>query len=250
MTKEGQYIYAIVNHHDDRNYGPMGIGGRGDEVFTLTFKDIGAVVSSSPVIKYPVSRKNTMAHQKVIEEVMRHQPVLPVKFGTVGEGVELIRTRVLEERYDELKDALASTADKVELGLKVLWTDMGIVFQEVIEENTEIKRFKDRLMSKKSPRQSDQVRLGEMVKKALETKKQQEEAAILEPLVEWCALHKQNRLFGDAMVTNSAFLVPKENEKTFDNQVNELSDRHAGRMKFQYVGPVPPYNFVEIVITW
>jgi len=37
--------------------------------------------------KYSVSRVNTMAHQKVMEAVMKQYAMLPVRFGTVGEGL-------------------------------------------------------------------------------------------------------------------------------------------------------------------
>ena len=52
------------------------------------------------------------------------------------------------------------------------------------------------------------------------------------------------------MITNTSFLVRNECEKGFDDSVNELAAQHDGRIKFKYVGPVPPCNFVEIVVTW
>jgi hypothetical protein len=35
MAEEGQYIYAIVEANEDRNFGPVGIGGRDNEVYTV-----------------------------------------------------------------------------------------------------------------------------------------------------------------------------------------------------------------------
>ncbi len=62
--------------------------------------------------------------------------------------------------------------------------------------------------------------------------------------------HKANNVMGDQMVTNSAFLVNKDREKAFDAAVEKLSTIHNGKVKFKYVGPVPPCNFVEIVVKW
>ncbi|MCF8084024.1 MAG: GvpL/GvpF family gas vesicle protein, partial [Deltaproteobacteria bacterium] len=121
---------------------------------------------------------------------------------------------------------------------------------EIIEENREIKRLKQRLMSGRGGTQRDQVKLGEMVKKALETKKGREERELLQNLKGLSVEHKTNRVFGDQMITNSAFLVKKEQEKAFDQAVDTLSHRYNGRMKLKYVGPVPPCNFVEIVVRW
>ena len=87
MTNEGQYIYAIVAADKERSFGPIGIGGRSDEVSTICYRDIAAVISPSLIIAYSVSKANTIAHQKVMEEVMKYYPMLPVKFGTISEGI-------------------------------------------------------------------------------------------------------------------------------------------------------------------
>ena len=50
------------------------------------------------------------------------------------------------------------------------------------------------------------------------------------------------------MFINASFLVSKGREKEFDNIMEELSETYNNRMKFLYVGPLPPYNFVNITI--
>jgi len=47
-----------------------------------------------------------------------------------------------------------------------------------------------------------------------------------------------------------AFLVETEREAEFDRRVEALGDAVDGRLRVKYVGPVPPSNFVEIVVTW
>lgn len=250
MTEEGQYIYAIVATSEDKNFGSIGIGSRNDDVFTVCYRDIGAVISPSPIIKYPVSRANTIAHQKVMEETMKFYPMLPVRFGTVAEGTELIKEKVLKARYDEIEKLLSYVEDKIELGLKALWVNMQDIYKEIIDENRDIMSLRDRIMSKPIKPQRDQVRLGEMVKKALYAKRMRDEKAILTSLKDLCVEQKSNNVFGDQMVTNSSFLIPKDLEKKFDDAVDKLSAKYDGRLKFKYVGPVPPCNFVEIVVKW
>jgi len=248
--KNGQYIYAIVTTDEEKSFGPIGIGDRKDEVYTVCYRDIGAVISSSPIDKYSVTRANTMAHQNVMEKVMNDYPMLPVRFRTIGEGIDLIREKVLKGRYDELKELLTYMEDKMELGLKVLWTSKESIFQEIVDENRDIRMLRDSLMSKKVRPQRDQVRLGDMVKKTLEAKKLQEEKAILDLLKGLWVEHKKNNVFGDQMITNSAFLIRKDGEKAFDEMVDKITAEYDGKMKFKYVGPVPPCNFVEIVVKW
>ena len=250
MTEQGQYIYAIVAADEERSFGPIGIGGRNDEVSIFCYRDTGAVVSPSPVVAYSVTKANTIAHQKVMEEVMKYYPMLPVRFGTIADGAELIKEKVLKARYDEITKLLSYVEDKIELGLKVLWANMQTIYKEIIDENRDIRSLRDRIMSKPIKPQRDQIRLGEMVKKALDAKRMQDEKAILNPLKGLWVDHKVNNAFGDQMVTNSSFLIPKEREKKIDDAVNKLSAKYDGRMKFKYVGPVPPCNFIEIVVKW
>ena len=61
---------------------------------------------------------------------------------------------------------------------------------------------------------------------------------------------KINARFGDQMVTNTAFLVKRDKEEAFDRAVENLTSIYDGTMKLKYVGPIPPCNFVEIVVRW
>ena len=250
MSDQGRYIYAIIATDAYKQFGPMGIGGRNDDVFIQRYQDIGAVVSASPVIQYPVTRANTLAHQQILERVMIEHSLLPVRFGTVADDAVQIRDKVLIARYAEIRDRLFYVNDKIELGLKVLWIDKTELFREIVDENKEIRRIRDRLTGKKGAAQRDQVKLGEMVKKALDHKRMKTEKDMLSSLLPLCVDHRKNPVFGDQMMTNSAFLIVKHRESAFDQAVNDLAETHKARFKFKYVGPVPPCNFVEMSIVW
>ncbi|MDI6892488.1 MAG: GvpL/GvpF family gas vesicle protein [Actinomycetota bacterium] len=258
MTEVGKYIYCIVGTSEKRNFGPIGIGGRGDEVYTVCYRDLAAVISDSPIIKYSICRENTLAHQVVMEKVMKDCTILPVRFGTIAEGKdgvapeERIKEKVLKERYEEFKDLLKKMDGKIELGVKALWANMGTIFDEIVEENKGVKRLKQKILAAKLPAQTraDTVAVGEMVKSALEAKKDKKGKEILDALKKFSVDFRTNKVFGDKMVMNAAFLVDKAREKQFDEEINKLEARYDGRIKFKYVGPIPPCNFVEIVVTW
>jgi hypothetical protein len=250
MAEVGQYIYAIIDTDREVHFGPMGIGEEKSEVYTIVHDGLGVVISDSPVTQYPVTRANTMAHQKVMETVMKQYPMLPVRFGTVSEGLDPIRKKLLKERQSELTETLRHMQGKIELGIKAIWKDMKPVFEEIVSQNKDISRLRDRLMKRRGGVQRDQVRLGEMVKEALEVWKQQKEQSILDPLEGLWVEKKLNDHFGDQMITNAAFLVEKEKEKAFDLAVEKVTEQYAGKMTLKYVGPIPPCNFVEIVVKW
>ena len=117
MEKEGKYIYCITGSNQFQSFGPLGIGGRGDEVYTICFNDIAAVVSNSPVKKYPVSRENLIPHEKAVEEVMRYYTVLPVRFCTIAEDEAKVK-RILEIEHDRFADSLRNMEGKKNSDLK------------------------------------------------------------------------------------------------------------------------------------
>jgi hypothetical protein len=248
MEKEGKYIYCIIGTRQDRNFGPLGIGGRGDEVLTIGYDDLSMVVSSYPVTEVAGTRENMVGHEKVIEEVMREfDGVLPVRFGTIASNADEIRS-LLDRRRREFKNALRDMDHKVELGVKAMWKDMGAVFSQIVEENELIRDLRERL--KRNDRQNIQAKtgLGQLVKSQLDKKKKKQAEEIVDRLRRTSFEYKLNTTIGDEMFVNAAFLVDKGREKEFDNIMDELSDEYQDRIEFLYAGPLPVFNFVNIVI--
>ena len=249
--EEGKYIYCIIETKAERNFGPIGIGGRGDEVTTLSHKDLSMVISNSPMTKYVVSQENLLAHEKVIEEVMKEFTVLPVRFCTIASSVDEVRN-LLDRRYREFKNLLRDMDHKIELGVKGLWKNMGIIFKEITEENKEIKRLKENIQNPVRKGFSNgvqaKVELGKLVEDALKRKKEKETDRIVEALKRTASDYKLNNTISDEIFMNAAFLVDKGREKEFDNIMDDLTDEFKNRIKFMYAGPLPVFNFVNIVI--
>src|SRR5947209_7855690 len=78
---EGKYVYCIIEAKEPRSFGPIGIGGRGDEVYTVHHDGLAAVVSNTPIQVYDPTRENVFAHEQVNETVMREFTVLPMALG-------------------------------------------------------------------------------------------------------------------------------------------------------------------------
>lgn len=246
MTNEGKYLYAIIREHRPREFGRIGIGERNDEVYTVRYKDISCVISNSPFRKYPVNRENCLAHQKVLEKVMEEHTILPVRYGVIAENLDHISEKLLKEHYEMLTDQLDRIKGKTELGLKVIWNEMQAIYQELVSENEELRKFGDAI--RETATQDQRMRLGKMVEAALQAKKESEQKMILTPLKELASNSKDNFLMGEWMVINSVFLVDKNKMAEFDRKVNQMAEKHAVRTKFKYFGPVPPYNFVNVPV--
>ncbi|MFV9644330.1 MAG: GvpL/GvpF family gas vesicle protein [Desulfobacterales bacterium] len=250
MFREGKYLYCIIESNEDRNFGAIGIGGRGDIVSTIGYEDVSAVISSTPMTRYVINRENMISHEKVIEEIMKDYTVLPVRFCTIASSAEELRS-LLRKRYPEFKGLLRDMDNKVEMGLKVLWKDINQIFKEIIENNKEIKKLKNKSEDKSAKIDNTaKIALGKMVKEALDKKKADEAWGILNKFKRTYADVKENDPIGDSMFLNAAFLIDRIREKEFDFLIEDLVKKHDDRMTFKYVGPAPPFNFVNIVVKW
>ena len=77
-SEEGKYVYCIIKSTESRSFGSIGIGGRGDEVYTVHYEGLAAVVSDTPLVVYDPTRDNVFAHEQINETVMREFTVLPM----------------------------------------------------------------------------------------------------------------------------------------------------------------------------
>lgn len=249
---EGKYLYAIIKTSAPQEFATPGIGGRGDKVYATPHNGLAAVVSSSPIVKYPVSRDNMMAHQRVLEEAMKRFPLLPVRYCTIAEDEEQIKEKLLEARAREFKDLLEKMKGKVELGVRAFWTNLEKIFAEIVSENEEIAQLKREVEEEKSEQKvyAGKIKIGEIVKQALEEKKKREAQTLLGSLRVLAEDFRENGVLGDRNILNASFLVREEKEEEFDQKVNGFQQELGERTKLNYFGPIPPCNFVEVVVTW
>lgn len=246
----GKYIYSIIRCEQPHQFPLHGISEYGSIVYTVNFQDLAAVVSDSPIIEYERTRRTMTAHTEVLEGVMSEFTILPVRFGTVAPNAEAIIEQLLKRRYDELNHLVDELEGRVELGLKAFWYEGGI-FREVIEEYPDIRQFRDQLQGK--PPESthyDRIRLGEIVEAAIQKKRDEDADHILGALQTLSYKTRINKVLTDRMVINAAFLVDRDQEALFDQAVQKLDAAMHHRLMFKYVGPVPPYNFVTIMVVW
>ena len=249
IPKEGKYIYGIIRHADPLDYGPIGMGKRADLVYGINFKDISAIVSNSPIIQYEARRVNMITHERVLEEVMKQFTVLPVRFSTISEhnddsGI----LRILEKDYKKFDDLLTKMEGKKELGLKVL-TKEAVIYESIIEKYDEIRLLRGKLMNLPADKTHYQrMKIGEMVAEALKKETENYKNSILDILNPLSVDVKINDSYGEMMIINVAFLVKNLAESAFDKAVNDLEEKFGRFMTFKYVGTLPLYNFVTLVI--
>lgn len=244
-SDEGKYVYCIIESDIPRGFGPMGIGGRGDEVYTIHYGGLGAVVSDTPVQPYDPTRANALTHEQVNDTVVKEFTVIPMSFGTVFVSEQSV-VEFLKDTADALRDVLVKMRDKIEFGLKVNWEPETIT-REVEEEREDIRRLKEEILSNRlASTYFARMQLGRLIEQAMSEKADTYVHEIYDYLRDCAIASRHNKLIGDKMILNAAFLVARGRSEDFDRKVQEIARRYEGRLRFLYTGPWPPYNFVNI----
>jgi hypothetical protein len=242
-ASRGKYVYCIIEAGDPLRFGPVGIGVDPSEVYTVHYKNLGAVVSDAPLEVLDSTRENVLAHERVNETVMREHTVIPMSFGTVFKTREDI-IELLRSAAEAFGDVLNKMQNKLEFGLKVLW-DRDQAVREVESEDEDISRLKKEISGQKGPTYFARMQYGRLVDAALHARSERYVAAVLDELRDVSVASRINKPIGDKMIMNAAFLISRDHEQAFDAKVKSVASRFD-KLTFKYTGPWPPYNFVNI----
>lgn len=248
MKNEGKYIYCVIKEKTPRKFDVSGMEDK--PVYTMNHNGWGAVVSDSPIDDFLITRAYTMVHQRVMEEVMRQgYDILPVSFSTVANNEEDIKEKILLKKEEELEKSYKYISGKMELNLKVLWQDVPSVFKEIAATNPTVKRAK-LYYQKHSIGRFQVANIGEIVKKELDRRRAKIADKVLSQIKSFAVEQKKGDILQDAMILNDTFLVPRSSGKMYDKSILGLARQYGDQMNFINYGPLPPYNFVSIRVTF
>jgi hypothetical protein len=239
----GKYVYCIVETTDPLRFGPLGLGPVPEDVHTINYRNIGAVVSDTPMEVLDPTRENVLAHERVNETVMRTHTVIPMSFGTVFKTREDI-IELLRSAYDAFQDVLVKMHDKLEFGLKVLW-DRDVVLAEIENDDEDVRQLKSQIALQQGSTYFARMQYGRLVDAALQVRSERYLADIFTGLRDVSVASRANKPIGDKMIMNAAFLVSRDKESAFDARVKEIGAKFD-KLTFKYTGPWPPYNFVNV----
>jgi hypothetical protein len=244
MSPQGEYIYGVVGEPEPRKFSFPGIGGA--DVYTINHESIAAVVSNTELSEIDPTRKNVQAHTIVQEELMKEYNLLPMGFGMVAASEGEVR-RLLENNCEGLLGELHRLDGKIEVELKVFW-DQETVIKEIQGESQELSRLKAKVNAASSPIQVRNllIEAGKLVESIVQDWRTRYADLVYAILQELSFEAKVNNPVGIKNLLNASFLIEKSRESEFKEQVHELDARFQDRMNFKYVGPLPPYNFVNL----
>jgi len=187
-------------------------------------------------------------HEEVVEQAMRHSPVLPVRFGTIFSSRESLEMR-LEKHHGAISKFLDQVTDKDE------WAVKGLLDRA---------RAKDELLPIILARQAGQLaslspgvryfqeqRMRAGLEKELNSWLKEVYKEVASVLSHYASDFCERRVLSREatgsereMVLNWAFLVPRGVVADFRAGIDRANEKHAQRgLVFELTGPWPPYSF-------
>ena len=243
-TKVGKYLYAIVAHSQGcGRYGPIGIDG--GEVHSIPDGQLAAVVSDVPNARLRPERRHMAAHHAVHKCLMQKGALLPMSFGVIADSAQAIR-RILTLNRDALTEQLRRVENKVEMSVVVKY-DVPNIFEYFVRTHPELKAFRDQLFGGgRQPSEDDKIELGRLFDRTLRDERADLAQKVVEVLAPLCAEIKENAPRGESGVMNLACLVARDGQERFEHGIFEAAGRFDDSFSFDYSGPWPPYNFVDV----
>jgi hypothetical protein len=244
MSGQGKYIYGIVEEPRPRRFSFMGVGEA--DVYTINHKRIAAIVSDTEFSEIDPTRKNVHAHTVVQDELLREYTLLPMGFGMAAASEDEVQG-LIEKNYEGLTSELNRLADMIEVELKLYW-DQETVIKEIQGENQELSRLKAKIKASSSPAEirNLMIEAGRLVENIVVDWKNRYAGMVYTVLEKLSDEAKMNNPVGLKNLLNASFLLEKSRESEFKEQVFKLDSKFQGKVNFKYVGPMPPYNFVDL----
>jgi hypothetical protein len=213
MQHNSIYIYGVIDGKINKVLQTTGMGEA--KVYCIPYKDVTAVVSETLFEEYDPTAENSLAHEKVIQEVLKEGlSIAPMRFCTILKNKDEI-FKLCHSCYLPFKRNILRIRGKQEFSVKV--------FLNVVRLEEEVSN--DEELLKKS---------NEMATRLYE---------LLKEIVFDDVLEEQ---MTKEMILNASFLIKKDKVKEFYEEINKFDQKYTDKLKIRISGPTAPYNFVDM----
>ena len=251
MSTKGIYIYGIVpNFYGTASFQLLENSG----VYAITYQNISAIVSDRKTAYLDFYDRESLGyllvhHQKIIEELQNKgfTMIIPMRLGTIVNLKEEV-IKILATGHELIIETLKKIEYLTEYDLAVTWVDFSENLKNIAKHPDIIAMKKEISENLEKITQVDQVKVGMMVQKMLDEKNKTIELKILEALSSFGLDIKLHEVMNDEMITNSAFLIKRNNKEKFEEVIDLLDVEYNGLLNFKLVGPLPCYSFFTIEV--
>ena len=246
-STESLYVYGVVSAADAGAIAAA-VTDAPRPVRGVSEGDLAALVSPLPADTTPGRREDLEAHDRVLAQVIARGTVIPMRFGVVMDGEDIVRRDLLGRHADELKELLHVLDGHVQMSLKAYYAE-DVLVREAVAANPELARRSAALRGRPDAEtHRERLWIGETVARAVGERRERDRQALLERISPVVAAVDEEPPANERMALNAQLLVRRDARERLDAVVRELSDAQADRLAFRYVGPLPPYSFADVAL--
>jgi len=255
VTK-GKYVYCIISCAEEISLGNIGIENA--KVYTVSYRDIAAVVHACQAQPYESKNENKvkewiLSHNNVIDKASeRFGTVLPFSFDAIIKGDDAAVKDWLSKGYEKLRQELERLKDKAEYTVQI-FCDQNKLMDKIVTENLGLKELKEKIekmpkraayllqrkfeLQVKDAYNAMRVKLAEEF--ASKIKEYAEEVKVEEKVSHVPESYKEKKL-----IAAFSCLVHKENVKRLGDALGEINSQEGYAVRF--TGPWAPFSFVKL----
>ena len=191
-----------------------------------------------------VRREDLLVHAHLLEAAVAETTVIPSRFGVLVPDDETVRREFLVHQRDHLLGLLKAFDGCVQVTVHASY-DEEAALREVLRRDPALAELRT---STDAADTAAQVRLGEAVAGALASLREEAADLVLERLRPHALAAAVNETRGAYDVVSVALLVRRQERARADAAVADLDREVGDRMSLRYVGPQPPYAFLDHVV--
>lgn len=219
---------------------PEGLAGRLNTPIRTVADDRLQVLVSDVEDDARVGRKDLLAHAHALESLAASETVVPMQFGVLMPDDETVRSELLERQGEHLRQLVHTFEGMVQLTVTATYEEAAAL-REVVTRDPSLKQSEP-------PELDARIRQGEAIAAALERLRQEDGDLIADRLARHAQAVAINEPRGAYDVASIALLVRREDQDAVGADVAGLRQAAGDRMEFRYVGPQPPYDFLDTVV--
>ena len=236
------YVYGILPARTELPEGLTGTGG--GKVSLVAYRDLAAAVSELPPVGALGTREDLLAHEHVVAALAAETTILPLRFGAVVTTPDAVVKEMLDPYHEWFTGVLGSLTGRAEFSVSGSYVQ-ETVLREVLAEEPEVLQLRESLRGvPEDAGYYDRVRLGELIVHALDAKREADADDLVQSLTRHAVGVVPRPPVGEDTAVDAAFLVADEERPQFEQAVDELGYRWAGRVRLRMLGPLAPYDFV------
>jgi hypothetical protein len=246
MATTGNYLYGFTQACLQPPPDLRGLANA--PVRLLGFRDVAAVVSNHPVRQLMPKRANLEPHHRIIHDICKRGPLVPVAFGHISESEEDV-VGVLRENYEDIREEIDRLANTVEVTVRLRW-NVENIFEYFVRNHRDLRELRDRVFRNPQPSHDDKLEVGSRFEARLAAERERLTALLLKSLGDIVIESTVNPPRDEKTVCECALLVEgaTSQEFGFGAALERTAAIFDSSLALQWSGPWPPYSFVRLQV--